>query len=233
MKNNPTPAPAPENMERPAVAREAAAPVPQDTTTDKVAAVQSAKPEPAPEPVQSVLERFRLFQGERTIGNLTALFDRPKTAFFTQSPPIAIADGNAVVKLVVSKVSGERAPNFAFNSARYVSLTRTDDGEWEVEVRPDAGAVKASVSMLSNGSVQELPLTVAPKAEVNLTKASKVSEADFLLFLKETGTAAAPKFDLNGDGKRDYLDDYIFTANYLLRMEEAANKKKTAQPALK
>ena len=120
-------------------------------------------------------------------------------------------------------------PNFAFNSARYVSLARGDEGEWEVEVRPDAGAVSASVTMLANGTLQEFPLTVTPKVEVSLIKPGKVSEADFLLFLKETGTPAAPGHDLNGDGKRDYLDDYIFTANYLLKVGEQANNKKAAQ----
>ena len=184
---------------------------------------------PPPKPVQAVLESFRLYQGERTVKNLSALFNREGGTNFSQYPAIAVADGKATVKLIISKVAGERAPNFAFNSARYVSLARGDEGEWEVEVRPDAGAVSASVTMLANGTLQEFPLTVTPKVEVSLIKPGKVSEADFLLFLKETGTPAAPGHDLNGDGKRDYLDDYIFTANYLLKVGEQANNKKAAQ----
>jgi hypothetical protein len=42
-----------------------------------------------------------------------------------------------------------------------------------------------------------------------------MTEEDFNRYLKERETAKSPQFDLNIDGKRDYLDDYIFTANYL------------------
>ena len=222
-----------ESSDRPAAIREGARELtvpPAEAGEEKAPAQRPvAQAIPAPAPVQSVLERFRLFQGEKTVKNLVALFSRESTASFSQSPAIAIADGTASVVLTISKVAGDRAPNFAFNSARYVSLTRVGDGEWEVEVRPEPGVLKASVSMLANGSLQEFPLTVTPKAEVLLSKAGEVSEADFLQFLKEPGTPAAPKHDLNKDGKRDYLDDYIFTANYLLKLAEKANKKKTTQ----
>lgn len=65
--------------------------------------------------------------------------------------------------------------------------------------------------------MEEIPLTVAPAipAESKIGKKGKLTEADFILFLKERGTEKAPRFDLNGDGKRDYLDDYIFTANFI------------------
>lgn len=182
-------------------------------------------PIPAPKPVQSVLEKFKHFEGEKTAKSLTALFDRDSAASCSQSPLIGIADGKATVKLSITKVPGDKAPSFAFNSARHVALTRVGDGEWEVVVRPDKGVVSASVSMLLNGTAQEFPLTVTPKVDVDLNKSGAVDEADFKMFLKERGTAAAPKYDLNGDGVRDYLDDYIFTANYLLKVEEKGGKK--------
>ena len=218
-----------ENTERQALAREAAAQSSQAGEDKALAPKAAVPPASTPQPAQSVLEKFRLFQGERTVKNLSALFVKDSAGAFVQSPAIAIADGKAIVALTISKVGGDKAPNFAFNFARYVSLTRVADGEWEIVVRPDAGAVRASVSMLSNGAFQDFPLVVTPKAEVLLAKSGEVSEADFLLFLKETGTAAAPRYDLNGDGRRDYLDDYIFTANYLLKMEERAEKMKSAQ----
>ena len=192
-------------------------------------APKAAEPAPVPQRVQSVLERFRLFQGERTVNSLTGLFSSQGAASFSQSPAIGIADGKASVMLKISKVPGSKSPNFAFNSARYVSLTGLGNGQWEVEARPEKDAVKASITMLANDAFQELPLTVAPKAEVVLNKSGQLTEADFLLFLQERGTASAPKFDMNGDGKRDYVDDYIFTANYLVKMEEKANKKTTTE----
>ncbi|MCM0082031.1 cohesin domain-containing protein [Geomonas sp. Red32] len=188
---------------------------------------------PAPQQVYharqlvSVLERFRLFTGEKTPENLMALFRPENSATFIQTPAVAIADGKSTVILTITGVPGDRAPNFSFTSAHYVALDRTGDGEWEIEVRPDQGAVTASVTMLHGGVVQEFPLTVAPKVELAAAKQGAApSEADFALFLKERGTPTAPKYDLNGDGKRDYIDDYIYTANYLDRLQ-----KKTGQSA--
>jgi len=176
--------------------------------------------------VPSVLDKFRLFAGEKTVKNLVALFERDMDAPFSQIPAICIADGKASVKVTITKVFGDKAPNFAFSSARYLSLSQPGDGEWQVEVKPDPGVVKASISMLTGETMQEIPLTVSPMADVDLDKSGKVTEADFQLFLKTRGTDVAPKFDLNGDGKRDYLDDYIFTANYLEAVQGSKIKVK-------
>jgi hypothetical protein len=180
------------------------------------------------QPIQSVLEKFRLFSGDRTIVNLTALFAGDGGATFSQSPAVAIADGKSTVKVVISKVVGEKSPNFTFNSARAVSVHSTGEGEWEIIAKPQKDALKASVVMISNGVVQEFPLTVAPRAETVLSKTG-APEADFQLFLNDRGTASAPKYDLNGDGKRDYLDDYIYTANYLVRTGGSAQAKASAK----
>jgi hypothetical protein len=212
--------------ERREIAREAAAPPADDGESSAQATKAAARAVPVPEPAQSVLERFRIFRGERTVGTLTALFDRNSAAPFVQSPAIVIADGKATVKLVISKVTGNKAPNFAFDSASFVSVAHTGDGEWEVIARPDGGTVKASVIMFSDGLLQDFPLTVAPKSEVVPGKPGESAETSFLLFLKERGTALAPKFDLNGDGRRDYVDDYIFTANYLVKLQDKPGSKK-------
>ena len=183
---------------------------------------------PAPKPLQSVLEKFRLFKGERTARSLAALFAQPGDARVRQEPAVLIADGKGSVKVTILKEAGEKAPNFAFNSARAVSLTVAEGG-FLVEARPDKDAFKAGIVMLVNGTIEELPLTVSPAADVDLDRSGKVTEADFLLFLKQSGTADAAKLDLNRDGKCDYLDDYIFTANYLASFEKAANQKTARQ----
>ncbi len=214
------PAAPPSPQETPA-AREGAA----SETRELREAKQPAKdPEQAVQQARSVLDRFRLFKGERSAGNLTALFDPADPASFKQDPPIFIADGEGSVRVTIFKVSGDKAPGFAFNSARYVSCRKVSEGEWLVEVQPDKGALSVGITVLSGGSLREIPLTVSPRARVDLINPGKVSAEDFALFLKERGTASTPKFDLNGDGKRDYLDDYIFTANYLVEQEK--NRKK-------
>jgi hypothetical protein len=171
----------------------------------------------------SVLERFRLYQGERTPQLLLSFFQQSPDAPFTQYPAVAIADGKETVSLVIRKVPADVTPRFVFESARFVSLGKGDGGEWEVEVRPDKGAVNASVKALVKDKWQEMPLTVAPKAELPAKTPGTVTEADLALFLKERGSEAAPKYDLNGDGKRDYVDDYIYCVNYLVKL---SGKKK-------
>jgi len=172
--------------------------------------------------VPSVLEKFRLFAGEKTPTNLIALFDQVQGTPFSQAPAVSIADGKSSVKITISKVAGDRAPNFAFNHAKYLSLMQTGEGEWQVEVLPEKGAVRASISMVTEAAQQEIPLSVTSQADIDLDKSGSVSEADFQLFLNTRGTDEAPKFDLNGDGKRDYQDDYIFTANYLIKAVKKA-----------
>jgi len=183
-----------------------------------------APPKPAPRQPVSVLERFRQFQGERSVADLCALFTQDGAEQFSQLPPVGIADGKATVTLIIPASAGERAPNFAFNASRFVSFRRTAESGWGIEVMPEAGAVEASVTMLQDGSVQEIPLTVTPRAQLAAGAAREVTEADFLGFLKDRGTPSAPRFDLNHDGRRDYVDDYIFTANYLARHKVPAQK---------
>lgn len=209
-------------------------PVPEynpENGQDTPPAPDSATPEqpppaaapPAPGPMQapsSVLESFRLHQGEKSVPTFLSFFDQKPGAPFTQYPAVGIADGKETVSLVIWKVPSNSTPKFLFDSARFVSLAKGEGGEWEVEVRPDKGAVKASVKALLNDQWQEMPLTVAPKVELPASAPSGVTEADFVKFLNDRGTEEAPKHDLNADGKRDYLDDYIYTANYLVNLKK-------------
>ena len=180
---------------------------------------------------QSVLERFRLFRGKQTAKALTALFDTPRPVSFTQDPKILIADGKETLKVRISGLTAGKVPRFTFHSARYVSLRKLSDTEWLVQATPDKGVVKACIDVLDDGKVREIPLTVSPSARVDLVKPGTVSEADLTLFLKKRGTTKSPLFDLNRDRKRDYVDDYIFTANYLVAQEKHAGKKPAVQQA--
>lgn len=179
-----------------------------------------AAPQTPTRPVHlpSVLDRFRQFKGERTVANLTSLFKPAGEHPLRQIPAIAIADGNATVTVVIAMETGERPPVFAFKGARFVSVNRTDQGEWEVEARPEAGVVDASITMLYQGLSQELPLTVTPGIQLPALEGGPVSEAAFQSLL-------AARVDLNGDGRLDYLDDYILMANYLAQSEEPARQK--------
>ncbi len=226
-----------EQSETTAETKDAAAATGKSTAAQSADFQESQLQEKAPESsapmAQSILERFRLFKGKRSAKNLTALFDAAPAAFFRQYPAIFLADGKGSVRVIISRVAPGKAPNFAFRSARCVSFRKVSETEWLVEARPDKGVLKAGIMLLDDGKPREIPLTVARKARVDLISPGKVSEADFALFLKERGTARAPCFDLNGDGKRDYLDDYIFTANYLLAREKEKAKAVVPPASLK
>ncbi len=164
--------------------------------------------------------QFKKLTGEKTPTALMLLFADQSIAGFKQDPPILLTDGEEKVKLSVSaRLLGKETPSFAVSSAKILSLAPEEDGSWTLVVQPKKGAVDSVLSISSGTGGADIPLLVAPIIDPNLSKSGKLSEADFVLFLKETGTPKAPKFDLNDDGKRDYLDDYIFTANYLVKMK--------------
>jgi hypothetical protein len=170
---------------------------------------------------KSVLEQFRVFKGERTPGALTSLFTAAAVPGVRQEPAIVLTDGSTKVKVSIELPSaGKDTPNFALSGAQMLSI-RTEGSAWVVEVVPDKGVAQASITAMQGTAVTEIPLTVAPRVALNTGKNGIADEAAFARFLKERGSEKSPQFDLNGDGVRDYIDDYIYTANYL------------AQPVLK
>jgi len=177
---------------------------------------------------KSVLERFLEYQGERTIKTLTGLFEENDTMNgIRQEPAVALSDGNEIVKMVFSfPRAGQSSPDYALQGASLVSFKKDahEAGTWVIEAKPDKGVYSAKIILSHDDVAREYPLTLAPQIDIDLDKSGKATEKDFNLFLKKRGTAKAPAFDLNGDGKRDAIDDYIFTANYLV----AAKKAKVA-----
>jgi len=170
---------------------------------------------------RSVLEQFQTFTGVKTPKALIALFDQNVMPGIRQEPPVVLSDGDATAKVFITPSSSQEteSPNFALKEAKLVSLKMEENNTWVIELLPAKGAYKATVRMLQSGAMTEIPVTVAPPISktMKIGKGDALTEADFIMFLKERGTGKAPRFDLDGDGKRDYIDDYIFTANYLVK----------------
>ena len=169
-----------------------------------------------------VLERFRGYQGEKTPAALVALFTKVISPSIHQEPGIAISDGKALLRLSVDLSSHKNAsPNFAFTNTKLVSLKKgADPGQWVLETLPQLNSLKAGVTVLNGASIVDYPLTIVPPSAQVSGK-----QADFEAFLKDSG-AKKPKHDLNGDGRHDYLDDYIYTAHYLITLEAKAQTLK-------
>lgn len=221
----PAPAPAPATEQTQAQSQERPAPAPVDKEE------ASAPPEPA-QPAQasasaekkvsqvtSVLEAFRAYQGEKSPKALVDVFVKAMEGR-RQEPAVALSDGKTVVRVFV-EATGKGAPNFALKGATLVSLKPAEDSTWIVEALPNPGVYDAAVTVMQGGAIRQIPVTVAPPlpAELKIGVGGKLTEADFDRYLKERGTEKAPRFDLNGDGKRDYIDDYIFTANYMVKRD--------------
>lgn len=194
--------------------------------------VQPEQPEPLPDPQpqattprpgvaklsvhvvhRSILSRFREATEARTPSACMALFNEPVTQGFSQTPLIGISDGETIITLSVHAPEDDSVtPLFVLKGARLLSLQRETDGFWTVKALPDKGASEAFLTVVSGPGSVVYPLTLVPRIIIKPAGTGPVSETDFAAFL-----AGAPGTtqDLNGDGKRDYMDDYIFTANYL------------------
>jgi len=103
------------------------------------------------------------------------------------------------------------APNFACIEARLISIKRTQAAVWQLEILPAAGSWKSAVVIQQGVSRTVVPLTVAPP----LPGDTDLSSKGFAAYLKNSESGLQQRIDLNGDGKSDYLDDYIRTANVL------------------
>jgi len=155
------------------------------------------------------------------------LFDEPVSSVIEQDPPVCLSDGTRVLKVLVQlPEGGTRAPNFALRGASLKSLKKSGDNRWAIEAAPERGRLEAVLTIVNGEQVTDYPLTIAPRTNVNLDKNRATDEADFSLFLAAAGAGKALAYDLNGDGKRDYVDDYIYTANYLVANRVDTMKKK-------
>jgi hypothetical protein len=180
---------------------------------------------------KGVLETFRVYKGKKTPAILLALINTMIAPAIRQEPAVVLSDGQATVKILAKlQTADDKSPNIFLSGARLVSLKRDTSFEWIIEAQPMAGIVSASLTILTDSEIIEYPLTLSPPVE----GVSPV-EADFAVYLTDSG-AATPKRDLNGDGRHDYLDDFIYTANYLMSKSASGKIKKsetvqTAAPA--
>jgi hypothetical protein len=177
---------------------------------------------------KSVLEEFRDLQEAPSPKSLTALFDQEPLVGFKQEPRIILSDGKSTVNVTfIAFAYGKDRPNVSVRHARLISLKKDPENTntWRARIRPDKGVNSAALTVVQKKIVMIFPLTIAAQRKIGLGRSGHVTEADFSAFLRERGTRAKPKYDLNNDGKRDYVDDYIFTANYLLLKTKGETKR--------
>jgi hypothetical protein len=188
---------------------------------EKPTAVAKAEETPQYVVYKGIFERFKQYKENKKLASMAALFDRKVAAFIEQSPHILLTDGRTKAVLSIdlpARISS--SPNFAVSGGKLVSFIQDKQlkGRWIVEVLPDVATGKSTVTIIAGVEQFEYPLTVAPE----IKKTQTFDEKGWNIFLKEVGTVNVPLHDLNNDGVRDYMDEYIFVANYLVQKEVAA-----------
>jgi len=180
---------------------------------------------------KSVLQMFKEFKGEKSPKSLVALFASADYPDFKQDPPVIIADGVKPVRLTLRlKPSGNESPKFILQGANVQQLRGVgEDYVWVVDAVPKKGVSEAKLTAIDGQRILEFPLVVAPLIDTALAGGGKTTEADFTKYLTKPA-----KYDLNKDSKFDYVDDYIYTANYIVAMKIKPEKlvdKGTKEPA--
>lgn len=194
-------------------------------------ALQSSKPAPeakqdeTPQLVvyKGIAERFKNYNGSKTLAAMVKLFDKKIAQTVSQDPSILVSDGKNKATLTVdipSRITS--SPNFAVNGGTLVSYKKEKQvkGRWTVVVQPNPGSNLVSITIIAGTEEFEYPLTTVQPIKTTLA----LNEKGWSKFSKEVGTPAVPQHDFNSDGVRNYLDEYIFVANYLAR------KAPTAKP---
>jgi hypothetical protein len=176
---------------------------------------------------KGTLNRFKEYRGERTAMSLVSLFEREQESFigFRQEPPVALSDGKSLVRVTFISTPGNKtSSDVAVMGARFISMERDPDNTntWIVELEPERGVYRASLTVSQGEIAMVYPITIAPKIDIALAHPGGMTEADVDLYLKERGKAGAQASDLNKDGRLDYIDDYILTINYVVESMEKA-----------
>jgi hypothetical protein len=161
---------------------------------------------------ESVLKRFKNFKGERTAKAVIGLFAQDEMMSYHQQPAVALSDGKTPIRVTFISSTGEiTAADVAVMGARVISMKKDPDytNTWIAELLPEKDAYEASFAV-SDGTLKRIyPLTVAPKIDMNLNRSGAMTEKDLGTYMSNQ------RKDVNKDGKKNYLDDYIYTANYL------------------
>lgn len=177
-----------------------------------------AKPEETPQYIvyKGIIDRFRQHKGNNNLSTMAGLFDKKITTSIHQEPAVLLSDGQSKATVTADiPVRITSSPNFAVNGGVLVSFkqNKLSKGRWIVEVLPEAGASRVNLTIIAGVEEFEFPLTVAPPLNTGVS----LDESGWIRFMKDVGTTEAPMHDFNNDGTRDYVDEFIFVANYLAR----------------
>jgi len=154
------------------------------------------------------------------------LFSQPAGSIVRQLPAIALSDGSTAVIIAARITAPEgRAISFSLEGATLLATKKIKESEWELKALPDKGAVTMTLLVMNGKETSSYPLTVAP----GLPPGIDLSTQGFEEFLASKTDSGQTAMDLNNDGRRDYLDEYIFAANFLAQQRVTGRDKSARQ----
>lgn len=179
---------------------------------------------------QSVLEKFRIYNGIRTITTLSSLFDRKalSAAGVIQTPDIVVTDGVSLVTVALELANETDAPSFSLKGANMKSIREVSGNKWELEALPQKNKSDVRLSIIINGERIETALVAVPPLNQVGVALLALSDAALDDQLAKPHTDNTLAYDVNSDGKQDYLDDYILVAHWLLKQKPGAKQEDKA-----
>lgn len=186
----------------------------QSQPAEKQAADTKAEVTPQRVVYKGVLDRFKQYKGSKDFSAFVALFNKKVAQTAYQEPALVLSDGQSKVTLTVDiPTRTNSSPNFAVDGGTLTSFKQDPQskGRWIIEVLPQADSMRVAVTIMAGADEYEFPLALAPRVKTALP----LDESGWNRFIKEVGTTTAPLHDFNNDGVRNYVDEFIFVANYV------------------
>ncbi|MDD2366249.1 MAG: hypothetical protein PHN84_08805 [Desulfuromonadaceae bacterium] len=217
------------------------------TTSDNEAGSTSSKTEPVHEKVSSkidetkpnetpqyivykgIIDRFKNYGSDKNLSNVIKLFEKKVCQIAQQNPQIMVSDGkNSAILTIDLPPRISTSPNFAVNNGKLVSFYKDEKtkGRWTAEVLPTIASSMSTLTIIAGVEEFECPITVTQP----LNDSISLDEKGWNRFITEIGPAESPLHDLNSDGVRDYKDEFIFVANYLLNTSIKPKQEKPVIP---
>jgi exosortase/archaeosortase family protein len=132
--------------------------------------------------LKGLLEQFLVIdEGKRTTEVLAGLAAFSGAGEYRQEPMLLIVDGAATVRVVFLKsVTYKETPGFVIKGAEFIEYSWLPSGELAVDVVPDKGALRASITIINKDEQVEYPLAIAPPVELFDASKAGAGEAEFV-----------------------------------------------------
>lgn len=179
--------------------------------------------------LDAVVDRFRDYKGARTAKALAGLFSQSeqRELLVLQKPAIAISDGKTPITVRI-QLPVTVTPSFSLRGANLKAIRNLTGRSWELDAVPQKGKTDVRITVMTQGESAEIPLSVVPQLDARQEKELLgLGETALDSILGKAGIKGTkPLFDLNADGRQDYLDDYILIGNWLHKRQKAEKDKK-------